>query len=66
VRTCGKDVLLGGQAAAEVDVDATGVDRLRLMATNAGDSIDSDHEDCAEVRVKEQAAFGASALGAAR
>lgn len=47
-------------------MDATGVDRLRLMATNAGDSIDSDHEDCAEVRVKEQAAFGASALGAAR
>jgi len=36
-------VLRGGQPAAPVDADITGADQLRLVVTDAGDGINSDH-----------------------
>jgi hypothetical protein len=46
------NVLRGGQAAAEVDVDISGASRLRLTTTDAGDNINSDHAEWAEARVE--------------
>lgn len=44
-------VLHGGDAPVPLSVDVTGAKRLRLLVTDAGDGLDSDHADWADAQI---------------